>query len=169
MAVRLPSDLVFDVMKNADPVRQKTALAKLQSAGDDSVLGFTEAMKGIQKQLGMPWPSRGMVADGSLLTASPGATPQGVDRSSAYQGFERMVLRNLFETLLPDEKSEAFGVGPSAGIWRSMAADNLAEIYTESGGIGLTAMLSSSGEENGPRREAQWPYFSMSQIGTVRG
>jgi hypothetical protein len=169
MAVRLPSDLVFDVMKSADPVRHRTALAELQSAGHDSTVAFTEAMKATQKQSGLPMPARATVPGRSLLSASPGAAPQGVDRSSAYQGFERMVLRNLFETLLPDEKSGAFGLGPSAGIWRSMAADNLAEIYIQNGGIGLTRMLSSSRDEDGPRHEAQWPYFSMNQISTVRG
>lgn len=86
---------------------------------------------------------------------------------SAYRGFERLVLRNLFETLLPGEESGSFGEGPSAGVWRSMAADQLAGVYSEQGGIGIARMVSDN--TSTLRREGQWPYFSQGAISTVKG
>ncbi|MEI7601918.1 MAG: rod-binding protein [Aestuariivirga sp.] len=169
MAVSLPSDLVFDVMRNADPVRHSVALAKLRSAGHDSGAAFASAVKNAEERSGLLGVSGDLGTGVGLLAPHPNAIHDAVDNSTAYQGFERMVLRNLFETLLPDEQSGAFGEGPSAGIWRSMAADQFAGIYAENGGIGLAAMLTSGGGEKGPRREIQWPYFSMAEIGTVRG
>ena len=77
-----------------------------------------------------------------------------------------MVLRNLFEALLPGEETGSFGGGPSAGIWRSMAADQLAGVYSEGGGIGIADLV--SGEELVLRRETQWPYFSKGAISTFR-
>ena len=88
----------------------------------------------------------------------------GQNDATAYRGFEQMVLRNLFESLLPGEESGAFGSGPAAGVWRSMAADQLAGVYTNSGGVGLQAMLGPDRVQHGPRREVSWPYFSMDSI-----
>lgn len=85
-----------------------------------------------------------------------------------YQGFERMVLRNLFESLLPDEQSGAFGGGPSAGVWRSMAADQFAGVYASTGGVGIARMLSRDSEPDVLRRDTQWPYFAMDSIDSAR-
>ena len=76
------------------------------------------------------------------------------------------MLRNLFESLLPKEESGAFGSGPSAGVWRSMAADQLAGLYAGTGGIGIAAELSS---EVGGRDGSQWPYFSTRKIEAFTG
>ena len=151
MAVRLPSDLIVDVMRNAVPSRREAAIAKLQSMGTTAEPTFANA-----------------VGKGMLLTE---AAPSGTSThgTAAYRGFEQMVLRNLFETLLPSEESGTFGGGPSAGIWRSMAADHLAEAYGNSGGVGIEKILESSNKQEGPRRESGWPYFSMDGIELLRG
>ena len=79
-----------------------------------------------------------------------------------------MVLRNLFEALLPREETEAFGSGPSAGVWRSMAADQLAGLYAENGGFGIARTLTSPDGKTSMRSERQWPYFSLDAIGNFR-
>ncbi len=167
MAVRLPSDLVADVMRNADPVRQGAALARLQATGSASATDFSNVIDDTQASSVIS-PNRQRPTS-TILTASPGSPRKVQDGAAAYLGFERMVLRNLFETLLPNEGSGAFGAGPSAGVWRSMAADQLAGVYAENGGIGIQSMLSTASGNEGPHHEAEWPYFSMGDIGGIRG
>lgn len=161
MAVRLPSDIVADVMRNAEPTRREAAVSKLRSVGVTAEESFASAVGKASPESG------GLPIRGTISTHSPLVESQR--SASPYQGFEQMVLRNLFETLLPGEDSGAFGGGPSAGVWRSMAADQLAEVYTKSGGIGIEAMVSSSAAETGLQRETGWPYFSIRDIGLLKG
>ena len=93
MAVSLSSDLILDVMRNADPARLKTATAKLESLDSrDEGRVFASALGGVEKTAG-PLGQGGMGGMGETSHAV-GGNPK-----SAYQDFERMVLRNLFESL----------------------------------------------------------------------
>jgi flagellar protein FlgJ len=166
MAVSLPSDLIVDVMRNADPARRSAAVAKLDSAVEVSGVRFAAAFEDLQA----PKSSSAGALVGLRTAIAPQAPSnllqQAPGNEAAYQGFERLVLRNLFEALLPGEETGSFGGGPSAGIWRSMAADQLAGVYSESGGIGIASLV--NGEESVLRRETQWPYFSKDAISTFR-
>lgn len=165
MAVHLPSDLVSDVMLKADPGRRAAAVAKLQSSSVAQPADFSEGVEsaGLQNQ-GFA------IRPGLPLSSAPGGVHQKADHAKAYEGFERMVLRSLFETLLPSESSGSFGSGPSAGVWRSMAADQLAGAVTAGGGIGIADMVDATNQHmTGPRRAAQWPYFALDSIVAVRG
>lgn len=147
MGLSLSTDLIADVMRNTDPARLQTATAKLRALD--------------------PSGSQGPVFAGVLNELSTGS--QEARTSEAQVGFEQMVLRNLFESLLPGAESGAFGSGPSAGVWRSMAADKLAGLYADSGGIGIAGMLSAKNKEEQPPAEGQWPYFTTGQITTYSG
>lgn len=164
MAVHLPSDLIVDVMRHADPSRRSAAVARLQSFGEDTA--FASAVEGVAKGAA---PQAGDAANEAspALSSSPGKVRHVAGGAEAYQGFEHMVLRNLFESLLPDEKSGAFGGGPSAGVWRSMAADQLAGVYAAGGGVGIAKLLASGSEKAAPRPAAQWPYFALNSISTI--
>ena len=165
MAVKLPSDLIVDVMRNADPARQRAAVAKLEalSGSQDQVFaGILDASAGVG-----PGPVEDTLQTGSLASVSP--SQQTGTAAVAYQGFERMVLRNMFETLLPNEESGAFGEGPSSGVWRSLAADQLAGVYAKTGGIGIANTLASAQQKDAPVQQAQWPYFSLGKINSFSG
>lgn len=166
MAVSLPSDLVMDVIRNAQPARRSAAEARLQVPGSDfaEVVADTRSAPAASAQDESP----SFPAPSPVATRAAGSRAHG-DGASAYQGFERMVLRNLFETLLPSDESGAFGEGPSAGVWRSMAADQLAGVYAESGGIGIASLLSRKADGPDVRREAQWPYFAVDAIESFSG
>lgn len=163
MAVSLPSDLVADVMRNADPMRRTAAAARLQSLGNGGA-AFAAAVDASQ-------PLRASVAthvaaQGLEARQSHGVTRAAEGKSATYRGFEQMVLRNLFESLLPAEDSGTFGSGPSAGVWRSMAADQLATVYADKDGLGIARMLASAQPGSAtpgfaPQHAAQWPYFSL--------
>lgn len=166
MGVSLPSDLIVDVMRNADPSRVKGAVAKLQSLGGPAE-GGTSFVSVLEAQ---PHPWGGSA--GSLFSpVSPAAVPGSTSEAgSAYAGFEQMVLRNLLEQLLPDAESGAFGTGPSAAIWRSLAADQFANVYAQAGGVGIGSMLAEQ-EPPGVTQpaEQQWPYFDTSEIRAFTG
>lgn len=151
MAVALPSDLIVDVMRNADPERLNTATAKLRS------------LEAPQRRVSFENVVDRM--DPSLVesSAQPGSSP------AAYVEFERMVLRNLFESLLPVTESGAFGSGPSAGVWRSLAADQFAGLYAETGGVGIAVTLAGDDGAGGGAELPRWPYFSSDRIEAFAG
>ena len=167
MAVAIPSDLIVDVMRNADPARVGTATAKLQSMkGDDAI---SQDFAGLLDRAANRESGPG-VAVGSAVSELPDrlANHSGATAPEAYVDFERMVLRNLLESLLPASESGAYGAGPSAGIWRSMAADQLAGLYAGSGGIGIAETLTAGNDRDGAS-QGGWPYFATDKIEAFSG
>ena len=168
MGVSLPSDLVVDVMRNADPSRLKGAVARLQSMGgaSDGDTSFASVLAAQPEQWGS-----GVDSLFSSAGAAAGAPPvSSPDAGNVYAGFEQMVLRNLLEQLLPDAGSGAFGNGTSAAIWRSLAADQLANVYAQAGGIGIGTMLAEQDAQGSAQAaEKQWPYFKTSEIRAFTG
>ena len=159
MAVELPSDLVADVMRSADPARLTAARARLQGGSDTASTAFAGLVDSLQG------PERERLDHG--LNAA--ACRRECKEQTAHKDFEHMVLRNLFETLLPKAESDAFGSGPSAGIWRAMAADQLAGVFADGGGIGIASMLAQPDGSRSMRPERQWPYFSLDSIAMFKG
>lgn len=163
MAVQLPSDVVADVMRNADPARRAAAANRLQSVAESSGTKFAaEATKFQNRILSDVHPVSADALD------QHGSIPSHVEKG-VFHDFERFVLRSLFETLLPKEESGSFGSGPSAGVWRSMAAEQLAGVYAEAGGLGIEGMLAASSGKTEMRRDGQWPYFALDSIESFRG
>ena len=70
----------------------------------------------------------------------------------------------MLEAMLPSEQSGIYGGDSSAGIWRSLTADQLAGVYADNGGIGIAQSLFASPAENGMTSDARWPYFATAQI-----
>ena len=147
MGVSLPSDLIVDVMRSADPARLERATAKLQSLDGSA-----------------PEPRAFATVLERVDAAAPASVPPRGTASGPFVDFEQMVLRNMFEAMLPAETSGAFGTGPSAGIWHSLAADQLATLHANAGGIGIASDLAE-----GAVIERQWPYFTTDKIEAYAG
>lgn len=172
MAVTLPSDLIADVMRNADPSRLHSAVKRLHDLSSDPVpvefqsvlshVGEVNTPSGdVVQHLGMAATTR---------TQSSGHQAQaGASEPPAHVAFERMVLRNMLESLLPGADTGVFGTGPSAGVWRSLAADQLAGLYADTGGIGIAATLSNGEDGPGAQRRSEWPYFDSEKIVAFTG
>lgn len=152
MGVSLPSDLIVDVMRGADPAKLQRATAKLQSL--EGISPEPRAFANVLDKVDVP-------------RTAPASAPSRGTADGAYVDFEQMVLRNMFEAMLPAETSGAFGSGPSAGIWRSLAADQLAALHASAGGIGIAAGLAADGQRSVTARE--WPYFSTDEIKAYAG
>jgi peptidoglycan hydrolase FlgJ len=169
MAVSIPSDLILDVMRNADPARLNVAKAKLHSLDDreGSPVDFASVLGGIDRNVAQGGPAA-VVNNQGKPPELPSGGVQTAAMTDAHVDFERMVLRNLFESLLPPEGSGAFGSGPSAGVWRSLAADQLAGVYAGEGGIGIASSLTAHQQSAGAAGR-EWPYFSTGKIEAFTG
>ena len=144
MAVSLPSDLIADVMRAADPARLQTAAARLSQ------------------------PARTAPAAGpAFATVLDAAAPQA--DASASRPLDQLVWQNLFETMLPREESGAFGDGLGANIWRSMAADQLATVAASAPGLALTPDAASGQEAGSLEASTGWPYFASAPIRSYAG
>ena len=137
MAVSIPSDLIADVMRVADPARLRAA----------------------SRKLGGTAPADPAAATGFSTTLDSLSGPARAE--AAYRSFEQMMLRNVFESILPKADSGIYGDGTSSGIWRSMTADQLAAVYAKSSGIGIAQSL-TPGQPVMVRD--QWPYFAAPEI-----
>lgn len=189
MAVAIPSDLVLDVMRNATPFRAARVAGVKVSAGDDEA-GSTPMFSGVLN--GLPpvaEPYNDLIA-GVLNAGEIGKIADAADRleilgeglqttgkssagstlSSPQVAFEQMVLRNLFESMLPGAESGIYGQeNSSSGVWRSLFADNLATAYIDAGGLGIAASLEKQPAADGLVSRDQWPYFEQQALNGVTG
>ena len=99
-------------------------------------------------------------ADGKSLTER--STRSGM--ASPYVAFEQMFLRNMFESMLPSADSGLYGEGTAGGIWRSMSADQLANVFAKAGGIGIASSLDRTPHNQEIPASRQWPYFEIDEI-----
>lgn len=149
MAVTIPSDLIADVMRVADPARLHAASHKLGNTAQTAPVpevGFSDTLDRLN------WPVKSEALDKA---------------AAANRSFEQMMLRNVFESILPKADSGIYGGDMSSGIWRSMTADHLASAYAQSGGVGIAGSLAQN-QTSMPRQPVamleQWPYFATPEI-----
>lgn len=176
MAIAIPSDLVLDVMRNATSNRADAARAKLAAAGSISTVTvsiFSGVLGGVSQSV---TPTDDLIAGVLDAATSDKAAAAATRLTGLAQGgevassrvtqspqaaFEQMVLRNMFESMLPAADSGIYGEeNASSGVWRSLAADQLATTYVKAGGLGIAASLRPT-EVEGPVSHGQWPYFEQ--------
>ena len=162
MAVTLPSDIVLDVIRGADPARLKMAAAKFGGMPEGPPIKTAAFADVLNAEGSEAVPEFGQ-RFASLFSDAPESGAQG-QAAEPHKAFERMVLRNMFELMLPSEESGIYGGDSSAGIWRSLSADQMAGVYAERGGIGIAQSLLASPEKPTMMPQEQWPYFNTSGI-----
>ena len=136
MAISPPSDLVLDVVRAADPTQVQEAQAKLKSnRAAFEATSLAEAGAGFQAAVGV------------LNRDSAGAHAQGVSAVGGkavpehLRKFETMVLQNFVKSMMPTESEEIYGKGTAGEMWRGMMADQLGEVLSKGGGIGIAESL----------------------------
>ena len=98
MAVQLPSDIVADVMRNADPVRRLVASSRLQSLGTSSHANSATFSESLRAQ------PVGVSNAETFPALSKGGATSPSDEAKVFRDFERVVLHSLFQTMLPKGK-----------------------------------------------------------------
>ncbi|MFC6447246.1 rod-binding protein [Shinella zoogloeoides] len=138
MAISPPSDLVLDVVRAADPTQVQEAQAKLKSnRAAFEATSLAEAGAGFQAAVGIL--NRDSV---TTHAAKEGVSAVGGKAIPEHlRKFETMVLQNFVKSMLPAESEDTYGKGTAGEMWRGMMADQLGEVLSKGGGIGIAESL----------------------------
>jgi len=118
------SDIILDVARAADPVKARSAAAKLT----DGAVATTAGSGGVGHIFAPSTPTvpSHLKDFGGSKSAFSTLLDQTDARTRAYKGLEQLVLKNLVENMLPKQCAALFGSGTAGDIWRSLLADQLA-------------------------------------------
>lgn len=178
MAVSLPTDIVMDVARAADPARFRVAVNKLDSKSDyaavakDIALAFSATdtdETSLQKSLGAQLPfdvERARLRlggrDGFSLAESLDISTTGgllsaekLRSGTSYQQFEALALQKFVEAMLPKESASWYGGGFAGDTWKSMLAEQVAKELARSGGIGIANMIEKAHPSDNKARGIQ--------------
>ena len=139
MAISPPSDIVLDVLNNADPSRLEAAQAQLkagQAVAEARRLASSDASFNATMM-------KDTISDAHKLKHRL----DGVEKKEVpetYRKFEAMVLQSFIKSMLPDS-DEVYGKGTSGEIWKGMMAEKIAEEVAKEGGIGIADKLFENG------------------------
>lgn len=129
MAISPPSDLMLDVARAADPAKVREATAKLTRLAADPSATNDNFSKALAAATDVKTKVHATAAQASLRAS---AQP----KADSYKKFEAVLLQSFVESMLPKD-DELFGDKNSAGVYRSMMAEQLATQIANAGGIGL--------------------------------
>ncbi|WP_034851854.1 rod-binding protein [Sinorhizobium sojae] len=140
MAISPPSDLVMDVVRAADPAEVQEAQARLK------------ANRAAFQATSLADNGNGFAAAVSVLNGSEGSSGLGdiANRVEAkkvpetYRKFEAMVLQNFVKSMLPNDSENVFGEGTSGDVWKSMMAEQIGDVLSKGGGIGIAEGLAGN-------------------------
>lgn len=153
MAISPPSDILLDVANAADPAQVRVATARLAKLASDPTMVDTDFSKALS--------SAGR--DGKSFTTTPpvtatisgplGGTNTARNAKEAYQKFESLLLQSFVESMLPKD-DELYGDKESAGVYRSMMAEQFATQLSKAGGIGIAKSIAA---KHPPHHQAAAP------------
>lgn len=137
VAISPPSDIVFDVIRAADPaaVREAQHALASHSAKAYGANAAKSAADAFDRSFGAA----------RLVVSDPGGAAGGSDGDRAlfdsYQKFEAMVLQTFVAAMLPQKENGYFGEGTAGEIWKGMMAEQLGAMIVEGGGVGIAESL----------------------------
>lgn len=147
MAIQPPSDILLDVAAAADPEKVRAATARLAKLAADPAVVDKEFGKALAAATAAG--KAGASSTGATTLAGKAAPPTHLAASDAptlkrdlshkgdiYQKFEAVMLQSFVEAMLPKE-DELYGGKETAGAFRSMMAEQLANQISKAGGIGI--------------------------------
>ncbi len=140
MSINPVSDIILDVARAANPGKSSAATERLWKGGaaEPDASEFSRLIRqGDSSDAGL----RGRAELMSAKPSTPAPGPADA-RTKAMKGIEQLVLKNLVESMLPQEESGLFGAGTAGDVWRSMLAEQLANQIGQSVDLGI---VNSSG------------------------
>lgn len=144
MAISPPSDLVLDVVRAADPASVQEAQAQLRSnRASFEATSLADAGGGFGAAVSI-------LSRNSAGSAMPTAVSGG-DKAipETYRKFEAMVLQNFVKSMLPADSEEIYGKGTAGEIWRGMMAEQIGDVISKGGGIGIAESLMKDNKKKG--------------------
>jgi len=144
VAILPASDLVADVLKAADPGQLRQAENQLRALGAGRAAGAGAAREAFSPP----------VAGHSALSSPAPANDPAFE---AHRKFEAMVLQSFLQTMLPKDNEAVYGKGTAGNIWKSMMAEQLANVLADRGGIGIASRLLADAQGASDRAAAFGP------------
>jgi peptidoglycan hydrolase FlgJ len=175
MGISPPTDLVVDVMKNAQTSRVQQVVSKLKalSAGGGADFGATMTSTGASGTVASAAPQ---TADEQAQAQAAAATPSGLAFSgttltslrnahalsnrpvqqfsttqppaATLKKFEGMVLAKFLDTMMP-QTSSVFGSGTAGSAWKTMLTEKIGNSIADVGGIGIAASIARANAGRG--------------------
>ena len=146
MAISPPSDILIDAARAADPAKVQAATQRLAALASDPSApntGFSDALARAKDGATVA-PTPGSAAAGpSAPSTFRSAATTGQGKTGAYTKFEAVLLQSFVESMLPKD-DELYGDKNSAGVYRSMMAEQFANQIATSGGIGLAKAIEAA-------------------------
>lgn len=144
MAISIPSDLVLDVVRAADPAAAGKAQALLEAAA-----GRKADLAAITPAFTREVASAVETGLGDLRARVGQAVAQDgkAEIPEAYRKFESMVLGNFVQSMMPEDGEEIFGKGTAGEIWKDMMAQEIGKVIADGGGIGIAARMAAEDRE----------------------
>lgn len=139
MAVKPVGDIAVDARQAAAPAEASAARLRAQGGAGAAERSFAASLP--------PRPA-------ARLDSAPGAAAP-----DAFRRFEAMVLGQFVEAMLPKDADAAYGSGMAGDLWRSLAAEKIADEIAERGGVGIARQLMGAHGAEGqtPAGEAAEP------------
>jgi hypothetical protein len=124
MSISVSSDIVFDVLSNAEPARAKQArdrLTGLEGLENDGFKLDTISSIGSRQRPDFP-KLISSVSDQPIN----GAGDVAEFRNLSTKGLNEVLWSRYFDELMPNTKTSWFGGGPANSIWKGFLARELA-------------------------------------------
>lgn len=140
MAISPPSDIVLDVARAADPMRQQVAFDRLQRIGSGAAgTQFAAAVDEAAPTAAAPGLAGAREKFASLAPAKFATAANAPQTKSAktLQQFEAQVISTFIEQMMPEASANNFGSGTSGNVWRSMLSEQIANQVAKAGGLGI--------------------------------
>ncbi|MGR6432001.1 rod-binding protein [Rhizobium sp. PAMB 3182] len=136
MADGYSPDMTLDALRATDPAVTKVQddIARMQlqrsaATARNAGQGFDvslEQLRQLETEAGL---------DHVAQNANLGKVPE------TYRKFEAMVLQQFVQYMLPKESEQVYGSGNAGEIWKSMMAEQFANVLSKRGGIGIAEEL----------------------------
>jgi peptidoglycan hydrolase FlgJ len=130
------TDMTLDALRAVEPAVMKVQddIARMQlqrSSASGRVQGQTfdaslDEMRQLETEAGL---------DHTAENTKLGKVPE------TYRKFEAMVLQQFVQYMLPKESEQVYGSGNAGEIWKSMMAEQFANVLSKRGGIGIAEEL----------------------------
>jgi Rod binding domain-containing protein len=117
LAISPPSDIVLDVARAVDPASVEAARAQL-------------ANRSVRTSPGGAFSLTEAIGNRPASSKSEAAEP--------FKRFEAMVLQTFIQNMLPKDAATVYGKGVAGDMWKSLLAEQLADVVAERGGIGIS-------------------------------
>jgi len=140
LAISPPSDIILDVAQAVGKPDLEAARARLADASAARRAGAAFSLS----ETAPGFSSRAGAGRGSDGPAAP--------RKQSFVQFESMILRNFVETMLPKETEAVYGKGLAGDMWKSLMAEQIADVMAERGGIGISERLLGDFYMDGDRK-----------------